>query len=556
MLLKENSFLKRKYISIFATSLLCYIISVSCEIFDSFAAGQFVSEDAVAGIELGTPILSILYAFNMFFCYGIGVLYNRELGRHNKEKSQEMAGMGLTVCSILGIVSFAAVYFGAEWFVGLFHTSESVAAYAVSYVRKLSYGAPFQFIFWTFYHLVTYDGDNLTVMCADITTASANVFLPTILASRFGFEGLGYTFLCAHAAGTLVLLFHFLKKKNSISFRTHFAWKDLFDLVRTSSSYALVYVYIAIVDILFNAVIVDRFTDSALPAYTVVNFLLNMAEVLTTGIYAGQMFISIQYGENNGNAIRRILKLVARFELVLAAAMTVFFVAIAPTWPTFFAITDAKVAEMSVFSGTVIPITFLFSSVIYTAISYYPLVNRVKYSNLIGFVYMFAAPCAICIPLAYLFDFKAMALGFALTPVCTVLVMFLYFKLTKKADMPLFLPQTQAKELHYDFPVNRDSISQLGSLIFEAFQNEHVEFPIAEEAASLIKDTLTEISLHNTKKVLAEVTVLISRESVRLTVQDNGTLFPLSIQSGYSCRQEQDLAVSFNRNTFSWTPAP
>jgi len=551
MLLKENGLIKRKYVSIFLTSLFCYVISVSCEIFDSFAAGKYVSEEAVAGIELGTPILSILYAFNMFFCYGIGVLYNRELGKHDKEKSQKIAGMGIIVSLLLGLVSFAVIYFGADWFVSLFNASDEVTKYAASYVRKLAFGAPFQFAFWTLYHLVTYDGDNITTMFADITTASANIFLPTVLAKQFGFEGLGFIFLCAHAAGFLVLLIHFLNKKNSISFKPYFSLKDLFTLVKTSSSYALTYVYIAAIDIIFNAIIVNRFTDMVLPAYTVVNFLINMAEVLTTGIYAGQMFISVNWGEKNNNAIKRILKIVAKFEVILSLAMTVFFVVIAPTWPDFFAISDPSVKDMAVFAGYVIPITFIFCAVIFTSISYYPLINKVIYSNVTGFLYMLVAPCVLCIPLAYLFDFKAMTLGFALTPVFTVLVMFLYFKMAKKSDAPLFLKQTDVKEFHYDLLLNKENISELKNIFNDELKKEKLN--ISCEIASVMEDKLFEILANNTKKVIAEVTVLIEEDGTRLIIQDNGKTFnntSLSKEGTYT--KESDLAVSFNRNTFSW----
>jgi len=133
MLLKENSFTKRKYNKMYLSMFLSWSIAVLSEVFDSFAAGVYIDSNAVAAISLITPVQFIIYSFSMLLSFGIGILYNKELGNFNKERSQKIAGMGLLVSVGGGLALMIIILVFANQIVGIYNCSAQIFDYAVIY---------------------------------------------------------------------------------------------------------------------------------------------------------------------------------------------------------------------------------------------------------------------------------------------------------------------------------------------------------------------------------------------------------------------------------------
>lgn len=567
MLLRDGSFVRNKYFKLFIANLVGWVITISADFFDSLAAGLNINADAVAGIEIATPIDSIQYAIAMLLTYSIGVLYSRELGSHNKDQSKKIAGMGLIVSLIAGVIVAAITYVLADWFVGQYDCSEVVADYAITFIHNGCFRIPVYYLYWILYQLILFDGDEINILAADIAVMVFSLIIPNFLAIKYGFIGLSYSKLFIYILVVLILGLHFLSKRNSISFKPYFSWKDFIELIKLSSAYSLTNVYMAIVDMIFNSIIVTRYSDAALPAYTVVNYLLNLAECLTASIYAGQIFVSNSYGEKSYKSIENTMKLVVKTSIVLSLSLSLLLCAIAPIWPTLFGIELKWVYDLAVFAGRVIPLTYVFSSFIYTFINYYPIIERPLFGNIVAFVYMFVAPIVVCLPLACFFSFKVMAIGFALTPAFTIALMYVYFLIRKEKGAPFFIPKSDQKEYYYNIKVSQDSIIELRDGLLMDAKSQGISSSLLNIIGVVVEDILVLIKSANQKKVIAEVTLLIDEKSARLIIKDNGRIFDVvkEIEKCKSLRaytidrltsntyeKANDVAISFNRNVFYW----
>lgn len=567
MLLKDGAFVKNKFFKLFIANLIGWIITISADFFDSLAAGLNISADAVAGIEIATPIDMIQYAIAMLLTYSIGVLYSRELGRHNKEQSKNIAGMGLIVGLVAGVIVAITTYIFAESFVGLYDCSSAVAEYAITFIKNGCFRIPVYYLYWTLYQLILFDGDEIVILAADVAVMAFSLIIPNFMASQYGFVGLSHSKLFIYILVVLVLCIHFLSKRNSISFKPYFSMDRFIELIKLSSPYALSNIYIAIIDIIFNGIIVMRYSDAALPAYTVVNYLMNLAECLTASIYAGQIFISNSYGEHSYKTIENTMKLVMKASVFLSLSLSVVLCIVAPIWPMLFGIETKWVYDLAIFAGRVVPLTYVFSSFIYTLINYYPIIERPLFANTVAFAYMFLTPLIICLPLSYLFDFKIMTIGFTLTPILTIAILYIYFLIRKEEGAPFFIPKSTQKEYYYNAKINLDNIIEIRDALLKDVEKHVVDPVLLNKISVVVEDILVLISSVNKKDVVGEVTLLVDDKTVRLIIKDNGKIFDVvkEIENCKSLRaytidrltsntyeKANDVAISFNRNVFYW----
>lgn len=223
MLLKENTFNKNKFVKMFIANIIGWIIVLLSEYFDSFLAGNLVNADALAALEIVTPLEYIMYACAMVTGFSVGILYSRELGNHNKLLSKQIAGMSLIVSFIGACLLAVLFYIIAPLYVSFFNCSANVSQYAISAIRCLIYSFPIIFIYYDVYHLVTYDGNETIILINDIALVIFTILIPYLMTMRIGMAGIYYAYIVIYFLGALLLLPHFFSKRNSISIKPYFS---------------------------------------------------------------------------------------------------------------------------------------------------------------------------------------------------------------------------------------------------------------------------------------------------------------------------------------------
>jgi len=302
-------------------------------------------------------------------------------------------------------------------------------------------------------------------------------------------------------------------------------------------------------------------------AYEVVNMVFNAGEMLNAAMDAGSAFISMSYAEKNGKATKSVFKLATKANIItgiiLAVSMTLF----SSKWPSVFGIEDPEIIELAIFTGRILPITYIFVSIVTIFTGYYPCIDRIVEGNILGFAYTLLSPLVICVPLAYFVSFKAMIVGFIFTPALALIIMCGYFKLTNKKGVPLFLPENSENVLSYNLILTKENIVELKDRLIDDLDKHVNNGALVREIGIVIEDGLLTILKQNKRKIMGEVTVLFNNHNVHLTIKDDGIIFDLikasedgkdlaaytvdrMISNAY--KRDNDLAISFNRNSFSW----
>jgi len=568
MILKENTFAIKKMKKLFWAAFFGWVINLLGSMGDGLIAGASLDADAVTAIELIAPIYDILYFFSLIISIGAAIMYSKELGAFRVEESEKIAGLGLIVSISMGVVLAGLMFIFKDSILDFYGCSGRITEYASEYFEAYIFIALFYPVMWFLYYMVNYDGDETIVFFVDISYTIVNLSFSMLLVGNMGIKGLAVGTLISEFVGFLILIPHFFKKSNSIHFKPFFSFKYLKEMALYSASTSSATLYIAIIDLVFNKYIIDNFSEDYIPAYTVVNAILNFAAMFNCAMDSGTVIVAVSNGENNPYAIRRVMKIVNRLAVVISLVFTGIMIYIAPYWPEIYGIEDEVIAQAAIEAGKIIPLSFIVTAFVLIYLSYYSTIEKPLEGNVISATYMLIGPIVLAIPLSKIWGMTGLFWGFALTPVFSILVLALVLWLKKDLkNAPYLLPETDEEEAHFDIYLDTNSIVELRDRVGDFLKEKNVESKIVNEVKLIIEDALVYTQGKNTKKVCCECTLLVSDKRIRLITKDNGVIFDMSQAADASLdlrcyilgrvmdqtsEKSYTTTISFNRNIYAW----
>lgn len=170
---------------------------------DSFVAGRFIGENALAAVGNGYEITLIYLAFAFGCNTGCSVNTAREFGAKNYRHVRTSISTALIVtaatCMSLVILGLAFT----KPLLRLIRTPESIYADSITYLRIYTYGLPFLFLYNIANGIFSALGDSKTPFYFLAVSSTANIVLDILFVSKFhmGVAGVGWaTFICQGAS--------------------------------------------------------------------------------------------------------------------------------------------------------------------------------------------------------------------------------------------------------------------------------------------------------------------------------------------------------------------
>ncbi len=565
----KTTFVTKKYRVLLLAGLLGWIVCMVGDMADTIFAGIFIGEDAVSAVAPVTPVFSILMCLCTLIGAGTTTLYSRAAGAFDKEKAYKVAGMGVLLSLILGVLLALLMILGEDAYFAFYSSSPEVEALAREYYNCFYILAFIYPIYWEMYYLVSADADATLCVAADVATAGLNVLFSILFVNKLGIKGLALGTVASLLLSSVFIIAHFFLKTNSIHFKMSFNLKDFGKMCAIGSSSSLSTFYLAITDIVINKYLITHFSDKYLAAYSVVNLILNLACCFLCVIDAAGPFISVSYGEKNPNGIRKIMNLSTKYALGIGLLFLVVLEALATVLPKLYGITNPEIYDAAVYSGRVLPISMVVTALVYEWGNYYPKVDKVVLGNISSAIYMLIAPLVFVPLIANQFGYEGLVWGFFLTPFASLVYIFIHVVIKYGVkNFPYIIDEVDTKIFTYDLQVNEDGIVETNNKMQADLQSIGVDDGLINKIQLLAEETLMIVHDRNEgKKILADCTVMVDDEKISLITRDNGEVFDVTEVNGdiktfreyvtaqlMTSGQENSylLTTSFNRNCFIW----
>lgn len=200
-----------------------FLVSALYNIVDQIFIGQSVGMYGNAATNVAFPLSTICTATFLLIGVGSAANFNLNLGAGDKEKASEIAGTGVMMLAISGVVLSAIVLIFLEPLMLAFGATEQVLSYALTYTGIVALGFPFLIFSSGASQLVRADGSPTYSMICVLSGAAINTVLDPILIFGFNMGMAGAAI--ATVAGQVVsciLVICYLTRFKTFRFSKHY----------------------------------------------------------------------------------------------------------------------------------------------------------------------------------------------------------------------------------------------------------------------------------------------------------------------------------------------
>lgn len=279
------------------------------------------SASGAVGIVFG--FMSILQAVGFLFGQGAGSIVSRKLGARDREGASAVASTGFflalgsgAVISVLGLLLLRPL-------VMLLGSTETIAPYAVAYIRFILLAAPLMVPSLLLNNLLRYEGKAALGMIGLLTGAVLNIFGDALFIFGFqmGVAGAGLATALSQTVSFFILLSMFLRGKTQSKLsvrRFSWSWSRIADIGETGLPSLLRQGLSSISTVLLNSLAGSCYGDAAVAAMSIVSRIIMFVFSAIVGIGQGfQPVSAFNYGAGNFRRVRQGY----RFTLLLSQAV-------------------------------------------------------------------------------------------------------------------------------------------------------------------------------------------------------------------------------------------
>ena len=314
-------------------SIISTLIASLYNMVDQMFIGQRIGFLGNAATTVAYPLTFMCGALTLLFSNGASVNFNICNGRGNKDEALGFAGAGLTLLTIQGLVTAAAVILFTPWFVNAFGATREVFPYALTYMRLVAPGFPFLAITSGGTLLVRSDGSPRYALVCSMSGVALNFVLDYLFLFPLGMgiAGAALATVMGQVVSAVMVIVYMRRFKTGRLERRHFkvTRPKLAQITAIGAAGSLNQAAMLFMNLVLNSSL-SRY--GALSSYggsealaaagvvTKVNFLF-YSTIIGCAI-GGQPIMGFNFGARNYDRVKETFFLVLRYALVIGAAET------------------------------------------------------------------------------------------------------------------------------------------------------------------------------------------------------------------------------------------
>lgn len=196
-------------------AIISMLVSSLYNIVDQIFIGQGVGMLGNAATNIAFPVSIICTATALLLGIGSASNYNLEAGAGRNERAAEIAGNGLAMLVICGVVIGAVVLIFLNPLLHLFGVTKEILPYAQDYTGITAIGIPFLILTTGGNHLIRADRSPTYSMTCMLTGAILNTILDPlfIFVCHWGIKGAATATVIGQVVSGLMVIYYFSKKR-------------------------------------------------------------------------------------------------------------------------------------------------------------------------------------------------------------------------------------------------------------------------------------------------------------------------------------------------------
>ena len=196
-------------------AIISMLVSSLYNIVDQIFIGQGVGMLGNAATNIAFPVSIICTATALLLGIGSASNYNLEAGAGRNDRAAEIAGNGLAMLVICGVVIGAVVFIFLNPLLHLFGVTKEILPYAQDYTGITAIGIPFLILTTGGNHLIRADRSPTYSMTCMLTGAILNTILDPlfIFICHWGIKGAAAATVIGQVVSGLMVIYYFARKR-------------------------------------------------------------------------------------------------------------------------------------------------------------------------------------------------------------------------------------------------------------------------------------------------------------------------------------------------------
>lgn len=284
-------------------------------VIDRIFIGQGVGADAISGLALTFPIMSLTGAIGMLVGQGAAARISIVMGQDDKVKAEKILANSfiLTLSFALCYLTFFAIYM--DDILRSFGGSDRTIPYAREFLIYIMPGMLCTNLCYSFNNMMRASGYPSKAMYTMLIGAISNLILAPIFIFwlGWGIKGAAIATDIAMAISAAFVMAHFFNSKSQLRFHRQYfklEWAILFNIVSIGLAPFLVNVASSVINAIINTSLYRYGGDEAIGAFGIFNSYATLVVMLIVGLCQGmQPVVGYNYGAGNYDRMKRAFKI-------------------------------------------------------------------------------------------------------------------------------------------------------------------------------------------------------------------------------------------------------
>lgn len=208
---------------------------------DSIIAGRFVGSEALAAVGTSNPLMTLIILFEQGICLGAGVLIGIIFGAGQIERLKKQVSTAFLAGLVFSVVVAAIMFFAADPLLRLLQVETSILRLSENYLRIISFGLFFNFVYNYFASVLRALGDSKSPLIFLAVSAGLNICgdLFFVVTFDMGVTGLAVATVVSEGISGILCWIYVAKKIPILHLGRH--WLDFRpDLLKLTLQYGFV----------------------------------------------------------------------------------------------------------------------------------------------------------------------------------------------------------------------------------------------------------------------------------------------------------------------------
>ena len=321
-LLKDNE--KKIFFHYLIPSICSTLVTSIYILVDTLIIGQGVGSEGISALNIFLPFYSLYMGIGLMFGIGGGILMSTEEGSGNIEKSKGYLITSGILVSIVAITLTIVSVLNLRKICFILGANENSIDLVVEYGKYIVLATPI-FICTNFLGpIVRNRKDPNLCMVGVILGSVINIVLDYIFVfpMNMGMKGAALATVIGSLITSLILLSHFIKKKNRIKISIKSLSFDMIKkIISCGSSSFLMEVASGFVIFIFNIQILKYIGDNGIVVYGIISNCILVGIALFNGVaQASQPIIATNFGADKNKRVSNVLRY-AMYTTILIGSM-------------------------------------------------------------------------------------------------------------------------------------------------------------------------------------------------------------------------------------------